>query len=198
MPTCRPSSSSPSSSLGASMRHQARRSCPGQASARRAHRWPPRPRARSGTLARRRIMFSPTVAMRWVISSATVRPVPGIGGCLQRSRYRRLRPAPAWPRWWTTRFWNALVAGDEIGFRVDFHHRQRLLRGGGHAHQALGRHAAGFLRGGRQPLLAQPVDRVLQIAIGLGQGFFCNPSCRRRSARAAPSPSAAGDFGHRC
>ena len=59
----------------------------------------------------------------------------------------------------------------------------------GNADQTFGGNAAGLLRGLRQALLAQPIDRRLHVAIGFGQGRLCNPSCLRRSCRAGPSPS---------
>ena len=43
---------------------------------------------------------------------------------------------------------------------------------GGHANQPVRSRAAGFLRGRRQPLLAQPIDRRLDVAAGLDQRLF--------------------------
>ena len=61
-----------------------------------------------------------------------------------------------------------LVARDEVGLGIDLDHdalgarRQR-------ADQAFRRDAAGLLRGLRQALLAQPVDRRLHVAVVLGE-----------------------------
>ena len=61
-----------------------------------------------------------------------------------------------------------LVAGDEVGLRVDLDDRPRVVLGGD-ADQALGGDAAGLVGGLRQSLLAQPVDRALDVALGLGE-----------------------------
>jgi hypothetical protein len=61
-----------------------------------------------------------------------------------------------------------LVTGNEIGLRIDFDHGPaRALHMD--ADQPLGGHSTGFLRGRRQTLLAQPVDRRFDIAGGLRQ-----------------------------
>ena len=88
-----------------------------------------------------------------------------------------------------------LVAGDEVGLRVDLDHRPRLVLGGD-ADQALGGDAAGLVGGLRQALLAQPVDGLLDVALGLGQ--------RRLAVHHAGAGlvaqllhQAGGDVGHR-
>ncbi len=61
-----------------------------------------------------------------------------------------------------------LVAGHEVGLGVHLDHR-RLSGGGGDADQPLGRDPAGFLGRRGEPLVAQPVHRLLDVAAGLGQ-----------------------------
>ena len=61
-----------------------------------------------------------------------------------------------------------LVAGDEIGLRIDFDDDALGARRDG-ADQAFGRDAAGLLGSLRQALLAQPILRFLHVAGGLGE-----------------------------
>ncbi len=61
-----------------------------------------------------------------------------------------------------------VVAGDEVGFRIDFDHNA-LGALDGDADQTFGRDAAGLLGGLGQTLLAQPIDRTFEIAAGLVQ-----------------------------
>ena len=61
-----------------------------------------------------------------------------------------------------------LVARNEVGLGIDLDHGAFILP---HhmADQAFGGDAPGFLGGFRQPLLAQPIDRGLHVAAGLGE-----------------------------
>ena len=52
--------------------------------------------------------------------------------------------------------------------------------------EALARVATGLLGGRRKPLLAQDEDRLVEVAVGLGQGALAVHETRRRSVRAAP------------
>ena len=61
-----------------------------------------------------------------------------------------------------------LVARDEVGLGIHLDHDALGARGHG-ADQAFGRDAAGLLRGLRQALLAQPVDRRFHVAVVFGQ-----------------------------
>ena len=61
-----------------------------------------------------------------------------------------------------------LVARDEVGLRIDFDQRAGIAADG-HADQAFRRDAAGLLRGLGKTLLAQPIDRGFEIAVGFGQ-----------------------------
>ena len=61
-----------------------------------------------------------------------------------------------------------LVAGDEVGLRIDLHHRARLVLGDD-TDKTLGGNAACLVGSLRQALLAQPVDRLLDVALGLGE-----------------------------
>ena len=61
-----------------------------------------------------------------------------------------------------------LVAGDEVGLRVDLDDGARLALGDD-ADEALGGDAVRLLGGLRQALLAQPVDGRFDVALGLGQ-----------------------------
>ena len=78
-----------------------------------------------------------------------------------------------------------IVAGDEIGFRIDLDDHA-LVAGDRDADQPLGGDAPGFLGRLGEALLAQPIDRGLQIAARFRRAPPCNPSCRRRSCRGAP------------
>ena len=128
-------------------------------------------------------MFSPIVATSCVSSSATLRPLPGIGRApssleIVADLERELGD-------FRDEVLERLVAGDEVGLGVDLDHGARLAVGGD-ADQPFGGDAAGLLRGGGEALLAQPVDRASRVACGLAPAPACNPSCRRRSSRAAP------------
>ena len=61
-----------------------------------------------------------------------------------------------------------IVAGDEVGFGIDFDQRAGIAADG-NADQAFGGDAAGFLRGLGKAFLAQPVDRGFHVAAGFGQ-----------------------------
>ena len=61
-----------------------------------------------------------------------------------------------------------VVAGDEVGFRIDLDH-DALGALHQHADQTFGGDAAGFLRRFRETLLAQPVLRRRHIALRLGE-----------------------------
>src|SRR5262249_7776214 len=56
-----------------------------------------------------------------------------------------------------------LIARDEVRLAVDFDDGARASLGGG-PHQALGGDAPGLLRRSGQAFLAQPIDRLLQVA----------------------------------
>ena len=62
-----------------------------------------------------------------------------------------------------------VVAGDEVGLGVDLEDRRRCARRLD-GDEALGGDAAGLLGGLREALLAQPVDRGLDVAVGLVEG----------------------------
>ena len=64
-----------------------------------------------------------------------------------------------------------VVAGDEVGLRVDLDER-RLSVVGGKADQPFRRHAAGLLGGLGETLGAQPIDRGLHVAGGLVERGF--------------------------
>ncbi len=61
-----------------------------------------------------------------------------------------------------------VVAGDEVGFGIDFHQRARALADGD-ADKAFGGHAAGLLGGLGDAFLAQPIDGGFHVAAGLVQ-----------------------------
>ncbi len=60
------------------------------------------------------------------------------------------------------------VAGDEVGLGIDLDH-DPLDAGRLRTDQALRGNAAGFFRSFGQALFAQPIDRCLHVAVGLGQ-----------------------------
>jgi hypothetical protein len=60
------------------------------------------------------------------------------------------------------------VAGDEVGFRIDLDD-SGFAHAGINADQTLGSGAPGLLVGLRNALLAQPVDGLVHIAVGLVQ-----------------------------
>ncbi len=60
------------------------------------------------------------------------------------------------------------VAGNEIGFRIDLDDN-RLAQAGIDTDQSLGGRAISLLVGLRNALLAQPVDSLFHVAVGLGQ-----------------------------
>ena len=64
-----------------------------------------------------------------------------------------------------------LVAGDEIGLGIDLDD-DAVMAMHGDGDEALGGDAARFLGGLGETLLAQPVDRRLDIALGLGEGVL--------------------------
>src|SRR5712691_3912245 len=61
-----------------------------------------------------------------------------------------------------------IVARDEVGLRVDLD-EDAFATLDRDPDQALGRDAAGLLRGFGEALLAQPVDRGLHVAVGRGK-----------------------------
>ena len=63
----------------------------------------------------------------------------------------------------------SFIAGDEVGLGVDLDD-DSLAQPGIDADQAFGGSAARLLVGLGDALLAQPVDRFVHVAIGLGQG----------------------------
>ena len=76
-----------------------------------------------------------------------------------------------------------LVAGNEIGLRVDFDHDALGARGQ-RADQAFRRDAAGLLGGLRQALLAQPILRGRHVAVGFGEGCLAvHHACAGRFAQ---------------
>ena len=89
----------------------------------------------------------------------------------------------------------AVVAGDEVGLGVHLDHRRAAGRGDD-AHQALGRDAAGLLRRGGEALGAQPVDRGLHVAAGLGQRALAVHHARA-GLLAQVLHQGGGDLGHR-
>ncbi len=61
-----------------------------------------------------------------------------------------------------------VVAGDEVGLRIDLDdHADKILDGD--PDEPVGRDPAALLGGLGEALLAQPVDRGLDVAVGLGQ-----------------------------
>jgi hypothetical protein len=56
-----------------------------------------------------------------------------------------------------------VVAGDEVGLRIDLN-QDALLVAGNDGDQALGGDAAGLLGSGGEALLAQPIDRLVEVA----------------------------------
>ena len=76
-----------------------------------------------------------------------------------------------------------LVAGDEIGLRIDFDDDALVARRH-RADQAFRGDAAGLLGGLRQALLAQPILRFLHVAGGLGEGCLAvHHACAGRLAQ---------------
>ncbi len=61
-----------------------------------------------------------------------------------------------------------LVAGDEIGLRIDFDD-DAVMACDRQGDESFGRDPAGFLRRFRQALLAQPIDRRFDVAVGFGE-----------------------------
>ena len=61
-----------------------------------------------------------------------------------------------------------IVAGDEVGLGIDLDNDADIVLDGD-ADEALGRHPAALLGGLGEALLAQPVDRRLDVAVGLAQ-----------------------------
>ncbi len=114
-------------------------------------------------------MFSPMVAMRFVSSSPTDRPEPGI-----RHRLERFEIALGVQRQFRDGANERLeigIAGDEIGLGIDLDDGARVVVDADRD-EALGRHPARFFRGGGQTLLAQPIGGVFDIAVGLDQSFL--------------------------
>ncbi len=104
-------------------------------------------------------MFSPTLAMVSAMASAMVMLPAGaarilfdVGTGTERHIRDHLHQAL-----------EQVVARDEIGLGIDLDH-DALGRRDGDADQAFGGDAAGLLRGLGQALLAQPVDRGIEIA----------------------------------
>ena len=126
-------------------------------------------------------MFSPILAIASEIASATV-TLPTLAALIASTS------APTLERDLRDHLDQALeliVARDEVGLRIDLDH-DALGAADDDADQAFGGDAAGLLGGLGQALLAQPVDRGLHVAVGLGRAPPCNPSCPRRSFRAGP------------
>ena len=67
-----------------------------------------------------------------------------------------------------TSVWKSRVAGDEVGLGVDLDDDAGLVAGQ-RGDEALGGDAVGLLGGLGEALLAQPVDRGLELAFGRGQ-----------------------------
>ncbi len=61
-----------------------------------------------------------------------------------------------------------IVAGDEVGFGIDLDKDADIVLDG-NAHEPLGGHPPALLGGFGETLLAQPVDRGLDVAVGLAQ-----------------------------
>ena len=61
-----------------------------------------------------------------------------------------------------------VVAGDEVGLGIDLDHDADIVLDRD-ADETLGRHAPALLGGLGQAFLAQPVDRRLDVAVGLVQ-----------------------------
>ena len=61
-----------------------------------------------------------------------------------------------------------IVAGDEVGFGIDLDNDADIVLDGD-ADKAFGRNPAALLGGFGEALLAQPIDRRLDVAVGLAQ-----------------------------
>ena len=126
-----------------------------------------RPRPADGKLGRAaEARFSPIVPTASLIVSVTDLSEPGYFAAGDDLSLCRRTPARPWRR--CERSPGKLVAGDEIGFGIDLDHG-RLAQARIDADQAFGRGAAGLLVGLGDALLAQPVDRGLHVAAGLGR-----------------------------
>ena len=115
---------------------------------------------------RRKLRFSPIVPTASLMASVTDLSDAGIFGGRHRfglaaERQRHLGDV-------AHDLLEGLVAGHEIGLGVDLDH-DCLAQAGIDADQAFGRSAAGLLVGLGNALLAQPVDRGLHVAVGLGE-----------------------------
>ena len=142
-------------------------------------------------------------AAAWIVGAEHLRRVD-IGRMVERDRehaaHQRLE---------------VVVAGDEVGFGIDLDNDADIVLDGD-ADKAFGRNAPALLGGFGQALLAQPVDRRLDVAVGLvqrilaihharaglfaqildqsgGNGRHTRPSFRSEAARGLnliPQPSA--------
>src|SRR5262249_20378302 len=88
-----------------------------------------------------------------------------------------------------------VVAGDEVGFRIDLDDGAAAAVHDG-SDQPFGGNAAGLLLRGRQPLLAQPVDAALEVPAGLRERLL---AIHHAGAGGFPEPldEVSRDLGHR-
>ena len=91
-------------------------------------------------------------------------------------------------------FLELLVLGDEVGFGIDLDDRA-LGALDGDADEPFGGGAAGLLGGGGEALGAQPVDRGLHLALGLGQRLLAVHHAGA-GALAQFLDRSSGDLGH--
>ena len=78
-----------------------------------------------------------------------------------------------------------LALGDEVGLAVELDQGADAVAGVG-GDQAVGGGAALALGDALQALDAQDLGGLVAVAVGLVERLLARPSCRRRSARAAP------------